>query len=431
MTCCSSRSSPTKGKVVPASLPAFPCSSSSLLAVACLLVGVLYPISLSPHRLIRRWSANGCGPALSLPRGEDDYLPGNIVEIEIKNFMTYDHLKCKPGSRLNLVIGPNGSGKSSLVCAIALGLGGDPQVHFDFLLSSPFPLSWQSRPLYLTSMFFLLEPGGGWMTGKGQKLVAHFGLWLILLTCLQILGRASNVGAFVKRGEDSGSIKISLRGYTPDQQIIITRKIDTQKKSEWQLNGRCLILKFLLLLISYVSSFSGRFGNKSRVGWVSRTPDPDPGRVGSLDPADSHGIWLTLGRPGPPLPKGSSIAGRSLLLQAPYPIFIGVWKGPLGGAAAPLGLAHKPPYRGGVQPTGQGRRATPWGCPRAGRTPAGGVRTARTPAGGGFGAGTPLQGVFRPEPPRGGWLLRTYTPVGGVPAVHAIKAGPPGSSLPI
>jgi chromosome segregation ATPase len=53
---------------------------------------------------------------------------GNIIEIELHNFMTFNHLKCKPGSRLNLVIGPNGSGKSSLVCAIALGLGGEPQV---------------------------------------------------------------------------------------------------------------------------------------------------------------------------------------------------------------------------------------------------------------------------------------------------------------
>nr|CAB3468809.1 unnamed protein product [Digitaria exilis] len=62
-------------------------------------------------------------------RGEDDYVPGNIVEIELCNFMTYDRLVCRPGSRLNLVVGPNGSGKSSLVCAIALGLAGDPNVH--------------------------------------------------------------------------------------------------------------------------------------------------------------------------------------------------------------------------------------------------------------------------------------------------------------
>ncbi|KAG2333834.1 hypothetical protein Bca52824_005014 [Brassica carinata] len=65
---------------------------------------------------------------LKTSRGEDDFLPGNITEIELHNFMTFNHLVCKPGSRLNLVIGPNGSGKSSLVCAIALCLGGEPQL---------------------------------------------------------------------------------------------------------------------------------------------------------------------------------------------------------------------------------------------------------------------------------------------------------------
>ncbi|CAL5041228.1 unnamed protein product [Urochloa decumbens] len=112
-------------------------------------------------------------------RGEDDYVPGNIVEIELCNFMTYDRLVCCPGPRLNLVIGPNGSGKSSLVCAIALGLAGDPN----------------------------------------------------------ILGRASSVAGFVKRGEVTGHVKISLRGDTPDDKICITRKIDTKNKSEWLLNG--------------------------------------------------------------------------------------------------------------------------------------------------------------------------------------------------
>ncbi|TVU08593.1 hypothetical protein EJB05_42002, partial [Eragrostis curvula] len=112
-------------------------------------------------------------------RGEDDYVPGNIVEIELCNFMTYDRIVCRPGPRLNLVVGPNGSGKSSLVCAIALGLAGDPN----------------------------------------------------------ILGRASSVGAFVKRGEVSGHVKISLRGDTPDDKICITRKIDNKNKSEWLLNG--------------------------------------------------------------------------------------------------------------------------------------------------------------------------------------------------
>lgn len=47
--------------------------------------------------------------------------------------MTYTHLKSKPGARLNLVIGPNGTGKSSIVCAIAIGLAGEPSVTYHSL----------------------------------------------------------------------------------------------------------------------------------------------------------------------------------------------------------------------------------------------------------------------------------------------------------
>ncbi|CAH8328118.1 unnamed protein product [Eruca vesicaria subsp. sativa] len=125
---------------------------------------------MSEHRSAKR-------PKIS--RGKDDFLPGNIIEIELHNFMTFTHLICKPGSRLNLVIGPNGSGKSSLVCAIALCLGGEPQ----------------------------------------------------------LLGRATNVGAYVKRGEDSGYVKITLRGKTSEEKLKIMRKIDTSNKSEWMFNG--------------------------------------------------------------------------------------------------------------------------------------------------------------------------------------------------
>lgn len=61
----------------------------------------------------------------------------------------------------------------------------------------------------------------------------------------QLLGRASSIGAFVKRGEESGYIKISLRGDTAEEKITITRKIDTRNKSEWVLNGmicdRCFL----------------------------------------------------------------------------------------------------------------------------------------------------------------------------------------------
>ncbi|XP_021736294.1 structural maintenance of chromosomes protein 5-like [Chenopodium quinoa] len=124
-------------------------------------------------------------------RGEDDYLPGNITKIELHNFMTFEDVTCTPYSRLNLVIGPNGSGKSSIVCAIALGLGGDPQ----------------------------------------------------------LLGRAGSVGAYVKRGEESGYIKITLRGESREERIVITRKIDTSNKSEWLLNGNMAAKKDVIEVV--------------------------------------------------------------------------------------------------------------------------------------------------------------------------------------
>ncbi|KAL4294318.1 hypothetical protein S83_063689 [Arachis hypogaea] len=138
--------------------------------------------------MVQRERSKFLSPAMADPpppkrhkivRGDDDYMPGNILEIELSKFMTFDHVKCKPGPRLNLVVGPNGSGKSSLVCAIALGLCGEPP----------------------------------------------------------LLGRATSVGAYVKRGEESGSIKITLRGNNKDECIAITRKINTNNKSEWLLNG--------------------------------------------------------------------------------------------------------------------------------------------------------------------------------------------------
>ncbi|CAM0872704.1 unnamed protein product [Alopecurus aequalis] len=136
-------------------------------------------------------SSAGAAPAGAPQRGDDDYVPGNIVEIELCNFMTYDRLVCRPGPRLNLVVGPNGSGKSSLVCAIALALAADPA----------------------------------------------------------ILGRASSVRAFVKRGEDSGHVKLSLRGDAPGRDICITRKIDTNNKSEWLLDGATVSKKEVIDVI--------------------------------------------------------------------------------------------------------------------------------------------------------------------------------------
>lgn len=54
----------------------------------------------------------------------------------------------------------------------------------------------------------------------------------------QLLGRASSVGAYVKRGEESGYVKISLKGDTKEEQLTIMRRIDTRNKSEWLFNGK-------------------------------------------------------------------------------------------------------------------------------------------------------------------------------------------------
>jgi len=51
------------------------------------------------------------------------YVPGSIIRMKLHNFVTYDDCEFRPGPRLNVVIGPNGSGKSTIVCGMAVGLG--------------------------------------------------------------------------------------------------------------------------------------------------------------------------------------------------------------------------------------------------------------------------------------------------------------------
>jgi chromosome segregation ATPase len=54
---------------------------------------------------------------------EDEFQPGSIVRVKLKNFVTYTAAEFHLGPSLNMIIGPNGTGKSTLVCAICLGLG--------------------------------------------------------------------------------------------------------------------------------------------------------------------------------------------------------------------------------------------------------------------------------------------------------------------
>lgn len=113
-------------------------------------------------------------------RGQDDYCPGNIMAIELESFMSYDYVKTKTFPRLNLVIGPNGSGKSSLICAMGIGLAGEPK----------------------------------------------------------LLGRSSTLGDFVQRGKQWAKIKISIRGHKEGEQHTVARKFDCANTSEWWLDDK-------------------------------------------------------------------------------------------------------------------------------------------------------------------------------------------------
>ncbi|CAO3703824.1 unnamed protein product [Rhizopus stolonifer] len=92
---------------------------------------------------------------------------------------------------MNMIIGPNGTGKSTIVCAIALGLGGAPN----------------------------------------------------------LLGRAKNIQEFVKTGEDEATIAIELKKVN-DRNIVIQRSFKKSSNSTaWKVNGKGTTHKEVMSII--------------------------------------------------------------------------------------------------------------------------------------------------------------------------------------
>ena len=96
-------------------------------AITCLPVWLIPSICMLIRR-ITYYKAEVTSLCHSPCRGDDGYQLGGILRITVRNFMTHSLIMAHPSPRLNLIIGPNGSGKSSIVCAICLGLGGEPKV---------------------------------------------------------------------------------------------------------------------------------------------------------------------------------------------------------------------------------------------------------------------------------------------------------------
>ncbi|KAI0850849.1 P-loop containing nucleoside triphosphate hydrolase protein [Daldinia vernicosa] len=134
---------------------------------------------VSRQRRIKRSSSPS---GLPHENSTGEFQTGAIVRVLVEDFVTYEHAVFNPGPNLNMVIGPNGTGKSSLVCAICLGLGFHPK---------------------------------------------H-------------LGRASNVGEFVKHGKDTAIVEIELQGRPGElsNHVIRLQIRKEDNKTKWWINGK-------------------------------------------------------------------------------------------------------------------------------------------------------------------------------------------------
>ncbi|KAL1606615.1 Structural maintenance of chromosomes protein 5 [Paraconiothyrium brasiliense] len=123
------------------------------------------------------------GPSISRNdnySNDDVHQPGSLVRVKLTNFVTYTSAEFHLGPSLNMIIGPNGTGKSTLVCAICLGLG------------------WSA----------------------------------------QYLGRAKEIGEFVKHGYTEAEIEIELAGSTNQGNPTIRRRIQKEgNKTMFYING--------------------------------------------------------------------------------------------------------------------------------------------------------------------------------------------------
>ncbi|KAF2017175.1 P-loop containing nucleoside triphosphate hydrolase protein [Aaosphaeria arxii CBS 175.79] len=133
---------------------------------------------------------------------QEPHKPGSIVRVKLRNFVTYTAAEFHPGPSLNMVIGPNGTGKSTLVCAICLGLG------------------WETKNL----------------------------------------GRAKEIGEFVKHGSAEATIEVELAASSDQRTNPVIRRVVRKEgnRSTFHINGRSVTQKEVVRL---AKSFSIQIDN--------------------------------------------------------------------------------------------------------------------------------------------------------------------------
>jgi hypothetical protein len=57
---------------------------------------------------------------------------------------------------------------------------------------------------------------------------------------LQLLGRGDKVSEFIKRGEDSAEVSITLCTDDPRRPLLVTRVIRKDNSSDWKMNGEAV-----------------------------------------------------------------------------------------------------------------------------------------------------------------------------------------------
>ncbi|KAF2635035.1 P-loop containing nucleoside triphosphate hydrolase protein [Massarina eburnea CBS 473.64] len=82
--------------------------------------------SSASKRVRHARDASGTAAPMNESENSETHQPGSLVRVKLTNFVTYTAAEFHLGPSLNMIIGPNGTGKSTLVCAICLGLGWSP-----------------------------------------------------------------------------------------------------------------------------------------------------------------------------------------------------------------------------------------------------------------------------------------------------------------